>query len=164
MLLEKKIFALISMLCLAGLSAALVSQHIFGLLPCAWCVLQRLIYSVIGLIAAMLTFTPYKRWSTLPAGLVILALSFAGIAAAWYQTHFAAKTFSCRLGFADKLISSSGLDEVFPWFFGIYASCADAVDRVLGLDYSDWSLILFGLLGVLATVITVRSFNKRAIR
>ena len=34
---------------LAALGAALVSQHVFGMDPCPWCVLQRLIFAVIAI-------------------------------------------------------------------------------------------------------------------
>ena len=38
----------IALLCLAGVGIALVSQHVFDMQPCAWCVLQRLILLAIA--------------------------------------------------------------------------------------------------------------------
>ena len=157
MLLERKLFSLIFIFCFAALSTALVSQHVFSLMPCAWCVMQRLIYVLIGLIAAGLALIPCKKWPVTIGGIALIVLSFSGIAAAWYQTHYAAKAFSCNLGFADKLMIDTGLDAALPSVFGIFASCADAVVNIMGLDYSSWSLLLFGVLGSIATIITVRS-------
>jgi disulfide bond formation protein DsbB len=94
------------------------------------------------------------------ASIALISLSFSGIAAAWYQTHYAAKAFSCNLGFADKLMINTGLDAGLPSVFGIFASCADAVVNILGLDYSTWSLLLFGALGSLSTIVAVRSLRR----
>jgi len=157
--LEKKVFSLIFVLCAGALGTALVSQHLFGLMPCAWCVMQRLIYLVIGIVAASFAFTPYKKWPVAIGSITLIALSFSGIAAAWYQTHYAAKAFSCNLGFADKFMINTGLDAALPSVFGIFASCADAVVNIMGLDYSNWSLLLFGLLGSLSTINVVRSLR-----
>ena len=43
--------AAIALAALAAVGAALVTQHGFGMLPCPWCVLQRMIFVVIALVA-----------------------------------------------------------------------------------------------------------------
>ena len=45
-----RLLNLIALLCVAAVAVALVSQHVFGLRPCAWCVLQRLIYLAIAVV------------------------------------------------------------------------------------------------------------------
>ena len=37
--------------CFGAVGIALISQHAFDMPPCAWCVMQRLIYLVIGVVA-----------------------------------------------------------------------------------------------------------------
>ena len=83
------------------------------------------------------------------AGLLVLASSLAGIAAALWQHFVAAASDSCNLTLAEKIISGLGLDGSLPEIFQPRASCADAAVRLLGVPYEFWSLALFMLLGVL---------------
>ena len=137
-------------LCLAAVFVALVSQHIFGMEPCAWCVLQRLILLVIAVVCLVTAGGWGSRTLRGLGALLTLALSVGGVIAAWYQYSVAAHSFSCAQTFADKFISGTGLDADMPWLFGIYASCMDARVSLLGIEYSLWGLMLFALCGVLA--------------
>ena len=42
-------FAVIAVACVAAVGAALVSQHVYGMEPCPWCVLQRVVFLAIAL-------------------------------------------------------------------------------------------------------------------
>ncbi|HEY9278615.1 MAG TPA: disulfide bond formation protein B [Eoetvoesiella sp.] len=147
---------LIALLCLGAVGIALVSQYLFNMRPCAWCVFQRLIYLAIALscwLAILFKHLPSaRRVFTLLATL----LSAGGIAAAWYQYNVAAKMFSCEQTFADQFMVKSGLDANVSWLFGIYATCMDAKVHVLGIEYALWSLLLFALLGLLSLLALFR--------
>lgn len=152
----QRLLLLVALLCFAALGTALVSQYVFGLMPCAWCSLQRLIYLAVGLIALAGAAAGgrgrLRRALALPAA----ALAAAGAMAAWYQYDVAAEMFSCDMTFADRFISGLGLDAAMPWLFGIYASCMDAVVHVLGIEYAMWSLMLFVLLAALSVAALLR--------
>jgi len=134
----------VAVLSFAGVAAAMVSQYQFGMLPCPWCTLQRLIFIVIGLLAAIgALLRPLRKPM---AGLAIL-LSLSGVAAALWQHFVAAASESCSQTFADKLLMQSGLMGAFPSLFEPMASCADAAVDLLGVPYAFWSLALFVVLG-----------------
>jgi len=135
----------IVVLSLGAVGIALGTQHLLGMEPCAWCVLQRLIFVAIAL-AALLGWLLGRVF----AGILVLGLSLAGIAAALWQHFVAAASESCNLTLAEKIISGLGLDGSLPEIFQPRASCADAAVKLLGLPYEFWSLALFVLLGVLA--------------
>ena len=140
---------------LAAVAAALVSQHRFGMLPCPWCVLQRLVFVAIAVAAlpALLLRTP---WTVrLGAGLALL-LSLAGAAAALWQHFVASSAASCNLTLADRIMAATGLDQAFPSVFAAWASCADAAVKLFGLPYEFWSLALFAGLAVLSLVLLRR--------
>ncbi|MGB6241186.1 MAG: disulfide bond formation protein B [Castellaniella sp.] len=138
-----RILRSISLLCLAAVGFALVSQHLFGMQPCAWCVLQRLILLAIAAVCG-LAGTGWGSALARRAGAVLgAALGIGGIIAAWYQYSVASNAFSCAQTFADRFIAGSGLDSAVPWLFGIYASCADARVSLLGIEYALWGLMLF---------------------
>uniref|UniRef100_UPI0033415057 disulfide bond formation protein B n=1 Tax=Castellaniella defragrans TaxID=75697 RepID=UPI0033415057 len=135
----------IALLCLAGVGVALISQYVFDMQPCAWCVLQRLILLAIAAVCGLATAGwRSPRIHALGAALAAI-LGACGIVAAWYQYTVAAHLFSCEQTFADKFIAGSGLDAALPWLFGIYASCMDARVSVLGIDYALWALGLFAV-------------------
>lgn len=141
-----------ALLCVAGLGIALISQYVFDMQPCAWCVLQRLILSVI---AAVCVLGLVLRW--IPgvralAALLSCLLGIAGMIAAWYQYTVASHMFSCDLTFADRFMAGSGLDAALPQVFGIYASCMDARVSVLGIEYALWALGLFGVCVLLGLI------------
>src|SRR3546814_14827190 len=48
---RQRLLLLIAAFCFAAVGLALVSQHVYDMPPCAWCVLQRLIYLAIGVVA-----------------------------------------------------------------------------------------------------------------
>lgn len=134
---------------LGAVLSALVSQYVFGMLPCPWCILQRLIFVVIGivcLVGALLPATAARK----AFAAVALLLAGSGIAAALWQNQVAAKSASCNLTFADRVVNALHIESLLPWLFQIKASCADAAVTMLGLPYEMWSLALFVVLAFAA--------------
>jgi protein dithiol:quinone oxidoreductase len=128
-------------LCLAAVAVALVSQHVYDKQPCPWCVLQRLIFVVIALVALIGLALP-----RIGGGLVLL-LALSGMAAALWQHFVAASSSSCNLTLADRIVTSTQLDVLLPDVFQARAGCADAAVILFGLPYEFWSLALFALAG-----------------
>ena len=147
--------ALIALFSFGALAAALVSQYVFFMQPCAWCVLQRLIYLAIGVLALIGLLGP-RLLGRLTALLATL-LSLGGIAAAWHQYSVAEQLKSCAGTFADRFMDYTGLVSAVPKVFGIYAMCADAVGKVLGVEYVLWSLALF----IIILLTALAAFFKR---
>jgi disulfide bond formation protein DsbB len=136
-------------LSLGAVAAALWTQHALGMEPCPWCVLQRLIFVVMALVA--LPGLVWRRaFVQQVAALLVLGLGLSGIAAALWQHFVAAASDSCKLTLAERIISGLGLDGSLPEIFQPRASCADAAVKLLGLPYEFWSLMLFVLLGAMA--------------
>lgn len=152
------ILRITGLLCLLAVIFALISQHYLGMRPCAWCVLQRFILLFIALFCFLASTNILKAWLSNLLAIIALLGSLSGIAAAWYQYSVAAEMFSCAQTFADKFITTSGLDIVMPWLFGVYASCMDAKVSLFGIEYAIWGLMLF----IACTILIVFSiFNKK---
>lgn len=156
MQLELNLLRLISVLSLSSVAIALVSQYVFDMQPCAWCVFQRLLYLMIGFFTLGLTFAKPTRVRMALGAASIVAIAIMGVTAAWYQEKVAANTFSCAQTLADQIMTKSGLDSAAPWLFGIYASCMDARVKLLGIEYAWWSLAMFILIGTIALVVLKR--------
>ncbi len=145
--------AAIAALCLGAVVAALITQYGFDMQPCPWCILQRLLFVVIAILALAAAFLPGRIAF---ASLAVVS-AFAGIAAALYQHFVAAKSTSCNLTLADKIVSGLGLDRALPFVFEVKASCADAAVDLAGIPYEYWSLALF----IVVVAMALASFNAR---
>jgi disulfide bond formation protein DsbB len=138
-----------AVLSVAAVGAALVSQHVYGMEPCPWCILQRVIFLAIAL-GCVVGFV-----STRIAGVLALVLSLCGIAAALWQHFQAASSTSCTLTVADRIVIAMKLDSLWPDIFLARASCADATVSLMGISYDFWSLAVFVVLAV-ASVLIIR--------
>jgi disulfide bond formation protein DsbB len=139
----------IAIVCVAAVGAALVSQHRFGMEPCPWCVLQRVIFLAVAL-ACVIGLAWRQRAGRRTGTALGLLLSLCGVAAALWQHFQAAASASCKLTLADKIVSRwLQLDQVLPDVFEARASCADAAVNLFGVPYDFWSLGLFVVMAVL---------------
>ena len=147
----------VALACLAAVGAALVSQHAFGMQPCPWCVLQRVIFLAIALACGLGLAWRSAAGRRVGAGLALL-LALGGVAAALWQHFQAAASASCNLTLADKIVSRwLQLDQLLPDVFEARASCADAAVSLLRIPYDFWSLALF----VLAAVALLTALRAR---
>lgn len=153
-------FALAALICLTAVGAALVSQHVYGMEPCPWCVLQRMIFMLIAC-AAVLGMIWRSRMGVLVSALAMDMLAAAGVAAALWQHFVAASSSSCNLTLADRIVAATGLDGLAPEIFAPRASCADAAVSLAGVPYEFWSLATFAMLGALAVLVLLSQARRR---
>ena len=138
-----------------AVAAALYTQYRMDMMPCAWCVLQRLFFVVVALGSLLGLLLPGLVLRRLAAGLALLA-ALAGITAALWQHFVANASASCAMSLADRLMGYTGLDSRFPEVFAAYASCADAKVDLFGVPYEFWSLSLFIALALAAVQVVAR--------
>lgn len=148
-------FALVFVLALGAVGLALATQHLGDIQPCPWCVLQRLIFVLVGL-TALLGLLWRSRVGAWTAVLLISVLSTLGAVAALWQHFVAAASASCNLTLADRIMSGLQLDALLPGVFAATASCADAKVNLIGVPYEFWSLGLFLVLDVMAFAAVLR--------
>ena len=145
------LFAIAAIASFAAIGAALVTQHRFGMEPCPWCVLQRLIFLAIGAVA-LLGLAWRGATGARVAGGFALLLAAAGLGAALWQHFVAARSASCNLTLADRIVNATGLNGLLPDVFEARASCAEAAAKLLGVPYEFWSGALFIALGALMLI------------
>lgn len=149
------LLVLIALACFGSVAGALVAQYHFNMQPCPWCILQRALFILIGLLAVAGALLPVRWLRGLLAGVIGL-LSIAGSAAALYQHFVAAKAASCDLTLADRIVSGLKLDVTWPQIFEVRASCAEAAATILGVPFELWSGALFVALLVAAMLVLRR--------
>lgn len=154
------VLALVALLSLAAVGSALVSQHVFGMLPCPWCIFQRVLYLAIAVVA-LIGWGVASRPVTLVATLGVLALAAGGVASAVFQHQVAARDSSCAFTLADRFLNATGLETAVPWLFQVTATCMEAATyRLLGLPFEIWSGLLFTLIAA-AALLLLRHWKAR---
>lgn len=144
------VLALIALVCLLAVGGALVAQHAFGMLPCPWCIFQRVLYLAMAVVA-LIGWAVAARTASLLSTLGVLALALGGIASAVFQHQVAAKDASCAFTMADRFLSATGLETALPFLFQVTATCMEAASaRLLGLPFEVWSGALFALIALTA--------------
>ncbi len=134
-----------------GLLIAWVLQHAYGYAPCPWCTLQRLIVMLIVLLCLVGLLLPREGARQALAALAVLG-ALLGLSAALYQHFVAAKSASCNLTLADRILSALGLPDLWPAMFEASARCDEADLPWLGIPFSLWGALLFGALGLMAAL------------
>ena len=142
-----QVLVAVGVLALGSVALAALAQYAFDMQPCPWCVLQRLISIVVGvlaLLAALLSNTPRR----VLIGLALLG-TLCGIAAALWQQLAAVNENSCDLSLAERITTALQLDRLLPQLFIAYASCADAAVSVLHVPFAVWSCAMYVILALL---------------
>lgn len=143
--------------CFAGLAIALVAQHQFGVKPCPWCVMQRAIYLVIGVLSLLGWAVSAKRPLRQAVLVLILVLCAGGLTAAVFQHEVASQSATCAMGLADRIVTALGLEELWPSVFMVTANCVEAAAyRLLGLPYEVWSGLLFAGLAAVGLMVLAK--------
>lgn len=151
-----------ALFCALALVLGQAAQHLLDMQPCAWCVLQRLLFLLVGVISGLgawvLRARPARIGATLLAGL----FAVAGLAVALYQQLVASRTDSCLLTLADRIIMALSLHELAPSMFLATASCAEANLPLLGIPFALWSATAFLLLGVALGLVLLSLLGRGA--
>lgn len=142
-----QILVIIGLVSLGAVGLAAIAQYAFNMQPCPWCVLQRFIYIVVGVLALLAAALP-GIGRRLFIGLAFLG-TLSGIASALWQQLHAVNEASCDLSLADRIVNGLQLDRLVPQLFIAYASCGDAAVSILGIPFAVWSCILYVILALM---------------
>lgn len=152
---------IVAVLCLGAVALALVSQYRFGMQPCPWCTLQRLLFLGVAASALVCAWRPTGWTALISSGLGLLLVA-SGVASALWQHFVASKSASCALTLADRIMDALGLMRLLPSVFEPKGSCADAAVRLLGLPYEIWSLSLYLVCGGLLLAVLCEVVRQRS--
>lgn len=142
-------FATLALGTLGLVVAGLELQQLYRLAPCPFCIFQRLLYIVIGLVALLGVVLPAGR---LPWAALIAALAAGGAAVAGYQSWMQAfPHLATECGYSDptlieRLVNWLGMQ--WPSLFLATGFCTSREWELLGLSMANWSFLVFlGIVG-----------------
>jgi disulfide bond formation protein DsbB len=142
-----RMLTLLPFLTCAGLLAyALYVEHVMFLMPCNLCILQRVVFVVIGVLFLLGSFKPVQHWGRKVLGLSLLISSAVGIGIAgrhvWMQGLPPELVPDCGPSLQMMLENSSIWDAVSS-VLSASGNCADIQWEFWGLSMPTWTLICF---------------------
>lgn len=149
----RAVWSLGLLLCAALIGLALYLQYARGMDPCPLCILQRVVFMVMGLVFLLGALHAPRSRVRFVYALLLLAVAVAGVGIAtrhlWIQSLPADQVPSCGapLGYLIHTRSSHG------GFLGVLkmvltgsGECAK-VEKLFGVPLPGWALLWFALLG-----------------
>lgn len=123
----------------------LVLTQLLSLSPCPLCIIQRMVYLLIGFFGVVGLFGGSAKINRVLLLTVLAGLAASGAFVAGYQTwlqrfvHFA----SCGADYPwwEELVDWAG--ERVPLLFRATGSCVDRSWTLLGFSIAEWSLLVF---------------------
>ena len=146
--------------CILLLGFGLYLEHVRGLEPCPLCILQRIAYIAISIIALAATIhNPENLMRFIYSGLLfITATAGAGIAArqTWLQHLPADQVPECGPGF-EYMLEVFPLAEALEMILSGSGECAEVQWTFLTFSIAEWSLVCFTILIMASLVLIIQA-------
>ena len=158
----RRVFALISAICVAMLAFGMYLQHVVGLEPCPMCIVQRYAFILIAVVAALAAATAGRRTHVVLAGLLVVLAGFGAFVAArqswlqWYPPEIA----TCGRDFYG-MIENFPLQRVIPMIFKGSGDCTAIDWTFLGGTIANWAFVWFSAFAVLAFWLLLRQSLRK---
>lgn len=152
------VFTGIFVICLALLGYGLYLQHMENLDPCPWCIVQRLLFMAIGLVALTAALHRPGRGGTIVYSALGALVAAGGAAAASYHLHIQSdpkRALECMGGWLERWLDASRIGKMIPPLLQYDGSCVLKPWSFLGLSIPGWSLVWFALLLVAFVAIII---------
>ena len=156
------IFLLIFLGCASLVSYALYLQLVENLLPCPLCVVQRMAYWAVGLIALLTFFhCPGPTGRRVYSGMMAV-FAFTGAVVALRQAWLVRypEAFECGISPEEKFLNALPIARWWPTMFEANGDCADATWKFASLNLPDWSAVFFLSFGGLAIYAFLANGNR----
>lgn len=158
----RRVYALMSLACVALLVFGLYLQHAVGLEPCPMCIVQR--YALVLIAAcAGLTGATDKKGLQITGGMLVLALAGAGAFVAarqsWLQ-WYPPEVVSCGRDLYG-MIETFPLKRLVPMIFRGGGDCTKVDWTFLGGSIANWSFLWFSAMGCGAAALVWRKLKQR---
>jgi disulfide bond formation protein DsbB len=151
-------------ICIAVLAAAIHIENEYMLAPCPLCMLQRIVFGMLGavfLLGALLPKIANMIHKIYCALIILVAGTGLGIATRqfWLQYFAPPQKLSCSAGLGHLI-------EMYPIFDALKialtgsADCATVDFTILTISFAGWSVILFGLFVIIGIYIMFSQIGR----
>ncbi|MCZ7563873.1 MAG: disulfide bond formation protein B [Burkholderiales bacterium] len=156
-----RLFTLVFVACVAILGFALYLQHAKGLYPCPWCIVQRLGFIAVGLIALIAALHRPGPGMGVVYAVLGAATAAAGALAAGYHVYLQfdpERLAACAGSPVERLLDRIDIGSWAPPLLQYDGPCRLDPWTFLWLSIPEWSLVMFIALAI------VLAFLPRLVR
>lgn len=159
-----------------ALGFGLFAQVAWNMRPCPWCTLQRLIFAVLSISGLLGLFVDRfadrgasrsashnSHWmmiARLGIGVLMIAVAFAGVSAAAWQSFGPIDPAGCYLTLADRIVQATTLDIRLPLIFAATANCDEANVPLLGIPFALWSMLTFATIALIMLTASASTMHR----
>lgn len=157
----RRVFAFLSVICLAMLAFGLYLQHSQGLEPCPMCIVQRYALFSVAIVAGLLSASKSRRVHFWGSFVLLLAAGFGAFVAArqswlqWYPPEVA----TCGRDFYG-MIENFPLNRAIPMIFRGSGDCSAIDWTFLGGSIANWAFLVFSATVLLALLMLGRGWRR----
>ena len=153
----RRVMGLLAFICAAMLAFGLYLQHALGLEPCPMCIVQREVFVLVAVVAAISGFLK-GRTAHITGGVLLAVLAALGAFVAarqsWLQLN-PPEAFSCGRDLYG-MIENFPLSRVIPMVFKGSGDCSKVDWTFLGGSIANWSFLCFCCVFCVAVVMVSR--------
>ncbi len=158
----KIIFIAIFLICTNLLGYAFYIQKTEQNLPCPLCVIQRIFYWLIGLIALLTIIRNPRKLIFRICAVLMVIFSFSGgvvaIRQSWLAQH--SSSLECGMSSEEKFLNALPFAKWWPDMFEANGNCADVTWKLISLTIPDWSILCFTGLCLMAIYTLLSNRNQ----
>ena len=140
----RNFFIILSVFCFSLVGGALFIEQIYHIQACHLCILQRVIYIIVGLVSGVGFIFPKTSSYIL---FLIMFIVIGGLAAAGQQSIMQyAPTLVNECGFGDPTLTEklvNYLGDLWPSLFMVTGFCTQKDWLFLGMSLANWSILCY---------------------
>ena len=158
----RRVFSMVSLVCVSLLAFGQYLQHVVGLEPCPMCIVQRYALILVVLVAALTATSSKKGVHIGGAAFMLLAAGFGAYVAArqsWLQ-WYPPEVVSCGRDFYG-MIETFPLQRAIPMIFKGSGDCTKIDWTFLGGSIANWTFLCFSTVALLALAMIARQIKSR---
>lgn len=158
----RRVFTVLSAVCIGLLAFGLYLQHVVGLVPCPMCIVQRYALFLIAIIAGLTALSDKKGFHIGGAVLLLASAGFGAFVAArqsWLQ-WYPPEVVTCGRDFYG-MIENFPLQRAVPMIFKGSGDCSKVDWTFLGGSIANWSFVCFTGIAVLSLALIFLQIKRR---
>lgn len=161
---EKRIVSLlIFLICITVIGYALYLQLVINLLPCPFCIAQRIAYWLVGLTAIFAFIHNPRDLGRKIYYSFITVFSLSGLVLALHHSWIIRypEAFQCGISAEEEFLNGLSIANWWPSMFEANGDCADVKWEFMSLTIPNWSVIFFLLILITSVYMLFTSRNQK---
>ena len=160
---KRIVLLLIFLICTTLIGYALYLQLVINLLPCPFCIAQRIAYWLVGLTAIFAFIHNPRGLGRKIYYSFITVFSLSGLVLALHHSWIIRypETFQCGISAEEEFLNTLSIANWWPSMFEANGDCTDVKWEFMALTIPNWSVIFFLLILITSVYMLFTSRNQK---